>query len=310
MNYDLSILIPARNEIFLSKTVDSIVSQKRGNTQVIAVCDGYRPDPPVADHPDVVLIYHSEPIGQRAATNEAARVSQAKYIVKMDAHCHVDEGFDIKLIAEWPYEWTVIPRMYNLHAFDWLCSKCGWRQYQGPQPAKCGQCESVELVMDILWNPRWNRRSDFARFDKELHFQYWSSFEKRPGIRAEEISDLLCHVGACWGMHRERFWELGGCDENHGGKAGWGQMGVEISLKSWLSGGRQVVNKRTWFSHMFRTQPGWTFPYPINGREVEKARQYSRDLWRGNNWPKAVHTLDWLIDRFKPIPDWHEEVKV
>jgi len=39
--------------------------------------------------------------------------------------------------------------------------------------------------------------------------------------------------------------ELEGLDERHGF---WGQFGTEISCKSWLSGGRQVVNKKTWFA--------------------------------------------------------------
>jgi hypothetical protein len=103
-------------------------------------------------------------------------------------------------------------------------------------------------------------------------------------------------------MERERYWELGGMDEGHGS---WGQMGVEVSCKSWLSGGRQVVNKKTWFAHMFRTQGGdFGFPYEISDQDIQKARKHSQALWMENTWPGAKYPLQWLIDKFAPVPEW------
>jgi len=304
---ELSLLIPARNEIFLARTIVDILEHTEGDTEIIAVCDGNWPDPPILDHPKVTLVYHPQSIGQRAAVNEAARLSNAKYIMKVDAHCSFGQGFDVKLIT--PYEAgelesnvTTIPRMYNLHAFDWRCIRCGERTYQGPTPKVCEKCSGAIFEQVIVWQPRWSRRSDFMRFDHELIFHYWGDYGKRPEAQGD-IADVLCGVGACWIMNRDRFWELGGLDEQAGS---WGQMGVEIACKSWLSGGRQVVNKRTWFAHLFRTQPGFGFPYPNPG--VEQAREYSRHLWLGNNWPKAVHKLDWLIEKFAPAPDWDKEI--
>lgn len=152
----------------------------------------------------------------------------------------------------------------------------------------------------MVWKPRWNRRSDFMRFDSNLHFQYWRDYEHR--LQAQgDIADTMCFVGAAFFMERSRFWELGGLDETHGS---WGQMGVEMSCKSWLSGGRLVVNKKTWFAHLFRTQPGFGFPYPISGDEQERAREYSRDLWLSDKWTGAVHPFEWLIEKFAPVPNW------
>lgn len=299
---ELSVLIPARNEEFLRNTIESVLANMQGDTEVIAVLDGAWANPPIADHPRVKLIYHSQSIGQRAATNEAARMSRAKYVLKLDAHCAVDQGFDVKLMAQCEPDWTVIPRMYNLHAFDWVCASCGLRTYQGACPERCAQCGNIRHERDLIWQPRRSRRTDFARFDRDLHFQYWRGYEKRPEAEGE-IADVMCFVGACFFMERERYWALGGLDEAHGS---WGQMGVEISCKSWLSGGRQVVNKRTWFAHLFRTQPGFGFPYPISGTDQEKARQYSRDLWMNNRWAGAQKPLSWLIDKFSPVPEWHD----
>jgi glycosyltransferase involved in cell wall biosynthesis len=302
---DLSVIIPARNEMFLGQTIDNVLKNMRGDTEIIAILDGAWPLEPIPDHPRVRLVYHPTSIGQRAATNEGARLSQAKYIMKLDAHCAVDEGFDVKLMADCEYDWTVIPRMYNLHAFDWLCADCGWRRYQSPTPEKCEQCGSTKVSRDIIWQPRWSRKTDFARFDKTMHFQYWGSFKDHPNAQGD-IADTMTSVGACFFMHRQRFWDLGGLDEAHGS---WGQFGVEVACKAWLSGGRHVVNKKTWFSHMFRTQGGdFGFPYPLSGRQVDTARKYSRDLWMNNKWPLAKHDLNWLLERFRPVPDWHDNV--
>jgi hypothetical protein len=57
---------------------------------------------------------------------------------------------------------------------------------------------------------------------------------------------------------------------------------------------------------MVRTRDGFGFPYPITGSDQEKARQHSRWLWEGNNWPKAVHYLSWLIRKFAPVPEWED----
>lgn len=312
MKYDLSVIIASRNEEFLSRTIDDVLKKRRGKTEVIAILDGAWADPPVADHPDVTLVYHSESIGQRAAVNEGARLSNAKYIMKLDAHCVLDEGFDVKLMERCEYDWTVIPAMYNLHAFDWQCKKCGNRWYQGPKPTHCQdpgekrtlnkKCDNTtEFRRVMVWKPRLHRRSEFMRFDSDLHFQYWGAYKNRPGAKGD-IADTMSFIGACWFMHRQRYLDLGGLDEKHGS---WGQVGTEIACKSWLSGGRLVVNKKTWFAHLFRTQGGtFGFPYPQSGKQVARAREYSRHLFQGNNWPMAKHKFQWILDKFWPIPGW------
>lgn len=302
MGYDLSVIITARNEEFLPRTVEGILEKRRGNTEVIVVSDGGWPKLPVTDHPDVTMIQYHESIGQRAAINQAAALSKSKYIMKLDAHCIMDEGFDIKLMNDCDYDWIVVPRLYNLHAFDWVCT-CGNRKYQGPTPDKCEKCGG-KMEREMIWKPRWNRRSDFMRFDANLHFQYWGELGNRPESKGD-IADNMSLLGACFFMHRKRYWDLGGSDEEHGS---WGQQGTEIACKAWLSGGKLVVNKKTWYSHMFRTQGGdFGFPYQLSGRQVDHAREHSKDLWQNNKWGKQVRPLSWLVEKFWPVPGWTQE---
>jgi hypothetical protein len=226
--------------------------------------------------------------------------------MKADAHCAFDEGFDVKLMKDYEPDWTLVPIMYNLHGFDWKCKNCGDRTYQGPDLEICETCHKNHgFDMVVVWQPRWRRVTYSWRFDKNLRFQYWPRHRERAETRRGQFIETMSLIGACFFMSRDRYWELDGLDENHGS---WGQLGTEIACKSWLSGGKLLTAKRTWFSHMFRTRnKGFSFPYPMSGKAIEKAREYSVDLWTNNKWPKAIHEFEWLIDKFKPIPDWHDD---
>src|SRR3989344_8523412 len=123
-NYDLSILIPARNEMFLGRTIECILTNIKGKTEIIAFLKGKKPEPPLINtDPHLTIIYNPESVGQRTGTNKAAKLSKAKYLMKCDAHCSFDKGFDIKMLEaiKGHDNWTMVPIMKNLHAFDWVC---------------------------------------------------------------------------------------------------------------------------------------------------------------------------------------------
>ncbi|MDO8657706.1 MAG: glycosyltransferase, partial [Candidatus Levybacteria bacterium] len=154
---DLSILIPARNEMFLARTIEDILKNIEADTEVIAVLDGKLADPPIPQHERVNIIYVPLSVGQRAATNLACKLSKAKYVMKIDAHCAFDKGFDRKMIDAFKKTGdnvTMVPTMRNLWAFDWKCFHCGWKKYQGPTPEKCGdpKCGKADKIRrKILW---------------------------------------------------------------------------------------------------------------------------------------------------------------
>jgi glycosyltransferase involved in cell wall biosynthesis len=307
---DLSVIIPGRQEQFFSQTVENVLANIRGDSEVIAVCDGSWPDPVLKDHPRLKVIHHTQAVGQRAATNDGARLSRARFVMKLDAHCGVSKGFDVQLMKDHEPGMTQIPLQYNLLAFEWECQKCGNLTYQGVKPSKCVKCEHGEFTMQIRWRPQRAKKTVLWRFDKELHFQYWRGKSGQERVKnSGDMIETMSFIGACMFLERDRFWELGGMDETHGS---WGQFGTEWACKTWLSGGRLVTNTRCWFAHMFRTgnfaAPGRsTWPYPITQGEIDRAREYSKNLWRSNTWPKAIHPLEWLVEKFRPVPDWHTE---
>ena len=308
---ELSVLIAARTEMFLRDTVEDVLAHAHGDTEIIVVLDGAPADPPLREHPRVRVLALDQSIGQRAAVNLAAKHSTARYVMKLDAHCAVAEGFDVALMADCDEDWTVIPQMRNLHVFNRRCRSCGHELYQGPMArVSCEKCQSVAGFDRVMvWKPRNGTRTECWRFDHELHFQYIDrkkpkfDYTKRPEF-AGDIVDAMTSIGACFFMPRARFWALGGLDERTGS---WGQFGVEVALKSVLSGGRHVMTRKTWFAHMFRTQgQGFGFPYPITGSQQDAARKYSRDMWLNNKWPGQIHPLSWWVERFAPVQDWHE----
>lgn len=306
---DLSILIPARNEEFLKRTVEDILANIEAETEIIVVLDGYETDLPL--NPRLRVICNQESIGQRAATNQACKLSSAKYVMKVDAHCAFDKGFDRKMLEAFKEvgdDVTMVPTMRNLHVFDWVCPT-GHRRYQSPSgPCKaclpsgmeCGQ----PTKKDIVWIPKKKPESRSYCFDHEPHFQYFNQFTKRPGYGGD-MTESMSIQGSCFMLTRAKYWELDVCNETFGS---WGSQGIEVACKTWLSGGRVIVNHRTWYAHMFRTQGGdFGFPYPITNEQTNKAKQLSKKIWFDNLWPKQIYPLSWLLEKFWPVPGWTEE---
>jgi len=297
---DLSILIPARNEIFLKRTIEDILEHIEGNTEIIAVLDGYWPDPGIPDNPRVTIIHHTESIGQRAATNEAARLSQAEYLMKVDAHCAFDQGFDIKLMNDMQDDWTVAPTMRNLHAFDWICEN-GHRRYQGPS-GSCQEC-GQPTIMDVVWIAKKSPQSNSYCFDSEPHFQYFGEYNKRKEGQGQ-ITESMSLQGSCFMLTRNKYFELNMNDESFGS---WGSQGIEIAVKTWLSGGKVMINHNTFYAHMFRTQGGdFGFPYPQSGKQIENAKSMAKKVLY-ENWPNKVYSLSWLLEKFWPVKGWTQD---
>jgi len=300
--YALSILVPSRNEMFLSRTVKDIVTNMRANTEIIVVLDGQWAEPPIDQHKDVSVIYLPESIGQRAATNLVAKMAQGEYLMKVDAHCAFGEGFDEILLADIKPDITMVPLMKNLHAFDWVCADCEWRGYQGPTPEKCPECSSDCVDRDILWIAKPSPNSTSYRFTPKLEFKYFGEYKKK---QKGDLVETMSLQGSCWMAHRDKYFGLNLCDESWGS---WGGQGSEVAIKTWLSGGKVICNKKTWYAHLFRTQGGdFGFPYSNPGSEQKKAKNKLREVFLNDKWEHAIHPLSWLVAKFAPVPGWHDE---
>lgn len=303
----LSVVIPARNEEFLRETVADLVKNKRDDTEIIVGLDGKWDDPKIVPHPDVTVLYYPESIGQRAMTNQCVKLSKAKYVMKVDAHCAFDEGFDVKMIEafkETGDNVVMAPGMRNLWVFDWKCYTCGLRVYQDKEPIcppNKRHSEPVQMRKKMLWIPKSNPFSTAYCFTPEPHFKYHSDQKRK---QTTDLGESMSLQGSCFMCTREKYWDLNICDEEFGS---WGSQGIEVACKFWLSGGRVLINKKTWYAHCFRTKSNFGFPYQLSGRQVEKAKRLAKDLFFNGKWKKQIHPLSWLVEKFAPVPDWTEE---
>lgn len=310
---ELSILVPARNEMFLKNTVEDILKNIEADTEIIVVANGPWPDPPLAQHERVNIIHTSKSIGQRAGADLACKLSRAKYVMKVDAHCNFDKGFDRKMIEAFKVAGdnvTMVPIMRNLWAFDWKCYKCGWKKYQGPTPEKCPQCgRSHRLHRKIIWIGKDRPQSTSYSFDSEPHFQYFNEYKKRDEYKKARdetgLTETMSLQGSCFMVTREKYWEL-----NLGGEelGSWGNQGLQVAAATWLSGGKVLCNHNTWYAHMFRTQGGdFSFPYEQKGSDVANTKNNVKELFWTKGHSKQIYPVSWLVEKFAPVPGWSEE---
>jgi glycosyltransferase involved in cell wall biosynthesis len=309
---ELSILIPARNEQFLAKTIEDILKHSEADTEIIAVLDGAWAEPPIPQNDRVVVVYLPVSIGQRAATNLACKLARGKYVAKLDAHCSFDQGFDRKMLEGFKVvgdEVTMVPTMRNLHAFSWKCMKCGFKKYQGPTPTKCEKCDNTtDFKKKMKWYGKPRPQSNSYCFDAEPHFQYFNEYTKREPYLTDVktgFTETMSLQGSFFMMTRERYWRLNVCDENFGS---WGSQGIEVACKSWLTGGKCLVNHNTWYAHLFRTQGGdFGFPYDNPHSKALEARAKAKTLFFENKFEGQTLPLKWLVERFWPIKGWTDK---
>jgi len=265
----LSIVIPSRNEPYLSQTVDDIRAHAKGDIQLVIVLDGYWPDPIPCNDPRITLIHFETAHGMRAAINAGVVLSRGDFVLKCDAHCMFDDGFDTKLAASCEPNWVVVPRRKRLDVVKWALEDVG-------KP-------------DV----------DYMYLSPELHGVNWDAKNRDRKLRKVVIDDLMSAQGSCWFMHRAYYDTLELLDEEQYGSF-WSEF-QEIGLKAWLSGGRVVVNKNTWYAHWHKRARG----YSLNESESTKAGDYVKKwLTMGEAWHKQTLPIEWLVEKFAPVPGW------
>ena len=266
----VSIIIPGRCEPYFRETIDSVLESAKGDIEVIAIVDGPGQEPPVISHDArVKVIELNESVGQRAAYNLGVRESTGEYIMKIDAHALVSPGFDEALKAHCPPKTTVLPEMRRLDVRNWVDKPKGRTHYMYP--------------------------------GMDLYCHYWKDYRKRDAAKAE-YPEVMTGQGSCWFTTREWNDHIGLLDE---GVGSWGNVGIEVSLRTWLCGGTQIVNKKAWQAHWFRVSDGG-FPYPMSGRQVHKAHQYTWNnyYFKDDAFKNQIRPFRWYIRKFAPVPSW------
>jgi hypothetical protein len=222
-------------------------------------------------------------MGMRASINGAVTIAKGKYLMKSDAHCMFEKGFDRVLAADCEDNWIVIPRRFRLDAENWCIQESS--KHKPPIDYEYLGAPGFFGAKGNKWDQRTMERMNKPEYliDEDLSFQ-----------------------GSCWFMTKKHYDEfLHGMSEE--GYGTFVREAQEIGLKTWLGGGRVMINKKTWYAHLHKG-PQYGRMYFIDKKEMERGDAYCDDFWFNNRWSGAKHDLAWLIERFMPVPSWTPEL--
>ena len=268
----VSVIIPSRNEPYLQRTIQDLLSKARHLIEIVVVLDGYWPKAEeLFNNPQVTYIHFSTPRGMRNAINAGASIAKGEYLLKTDAHCMFEMGFDEVLSRNCEYDWVVVPRRYALNPEKW----------------------------ERFDNPKYP--VDYMYLSNDLHGVIWEEKNKDPELKNKPIDDTMSNQGSVWFMRKTYFNWLELMDEGEYGMF-WNEF-QEIGLKCWLSGGKVKVNKNTWYAHWHKTSDfgrGYSLSTPDREKALLKVSKWLTE----KNWRKQKHKLKWLVDKFRPVPTW------
>lgn len=232
----VSVIIPSREERFLNRTIREIREKFRGNYEIIVTLDGSWAEPVEG----VKYIYNKEAKGMRTAINQAVAEAHGKYLMKLDAHCMLDEGIDEKLKAVHQDNWVQTPRRKRFNANEW----------------KLVDTDQPDIDYMIIYKFKGHKDNEKNR---------------DPELKKKLIDDTEVFQGSCYFMTKDYFNRLNLLDDKNFGMMG--SEAIEIALKCRHDGGRIIINKTTWYAHAHIGAL-----YAGGSREREKSREYVKIL--------------------------------
>src|SRR3990167_310606 len=276
----ISIVIPSRNEKYLNRTIQEILEKAEGEIEIIVNLDGYWPDPIIGDD-RVVYIHKGKSEGMRPGINSAVAIAKGEYIMKIDAHCMLDQGFDVKLAADCEPNWVVVPRRKRLDAENWQIQDVG----------------KPDVDFEYLSFP--DNPKDFG--GPGLNGRIWT--ERALARKDVLIDDNISFQGSCWFMSRDFFYKLELMDHISYGPF-WNEA-QEIGLKALSIGGRVVTNKKTWYAHLHKGKKEGR-GYSMSGEWLTTGATHTKKWMIDQAWDKQTIPFEKIIEKFMPMPGWPE----
>ena len=311
INDRVSIIIPARNERYLTATVQGLLDNAAGDVEVLVMLDGLfellldqaakvgrnTKDPAVQDElrararrdaseaermlpkdRRVWAIRRAGEPGMRHCINEGAALATGRYLMKCDAHCIFDQHYDAKLKRDCEENWLAVPTRHSVNQETWTVKKRHFNYH----------------YLTFPFSP--------SMYGYGLHGKTFD-WDYNKIINAETaqvpIDDLMSFQGSCWFQHRENFLRLGPLD--HANYYFYSES-IEIGLRQWMTGGRCVINKHTWYAHLHKGRAeGRGFFLDLRGKR--RSEKYNTDFWLNDRWPGATWTFVQFIEHFWPLLD-------
>lgn len=264
----LSIIIPAREESDLNRTIKDLQAKAKREIEIIVILEGSDDE----RLPGVKYIHNPTAIGMKYAINQGVKIATGEYLMKIDGHCIVSEGFDTQLIKDHQPNWIQIPRRYKLNNEEWKPNFDEFFDYEY-----------------WIWPYKFKPTS--------LHgFKWHQRTKDRLDIK---IDDTLTFQGSFWFMTRQ-WWDK--CDfmNDEGYNELHAQEAVYLGNTTWANGGRVVTNKNVWYCHRHAKRG-----YGIDTRRREQCYIYAYKHWVLDDKEGFIK----LIEKFWPLPNWPKNWK-
>lgn len=275
MNKTLSVIIPAKNEPFLKKTIEDVLNKAEEEVEVLPVLDGYTLHEGQMVHDPRVHYLHmpsTREMKKRQCVNLAASVAQGDYLMTIDAHVLLGQGFDRIMKEDHESGCVQTLRRERLDPENWCVIEDG------------------RLPVDyeyIMWPGKFRYQ--------ELHGFKWDS---RTLERKDVLKDDICEFqGSLWFLEKDFFKEMGFMNfERFGGFVGEPE---ELVLSAYRAGGRAFVNKRTYDAHLHKGQK-YGRGYYRSKHETDEDYKNGYNYWVHENKDFFVN----FIKKFMPLPGW------
>ncbi len=274
----LSVILPAYFEPYLQKTIDCLLekSELGDQLEVLVVMDGWTTS--VKPDPRVRVLQFKDSMGMKECLNAGFREAKGEYIMKLDAHCAVDQGFDRVMVENGKENWLVVPRLYILDESTWdRDERRPYRDHHYFNSPK--QTSYGKGIWAMNWPERTHRR------------------------RRIPIEDLMAVQGSCFMAHREYFLSHINLSKDYGPFAG---EQLEVTLGYWLGDGEVKINKRTWYAHLTKRKAHYETGVYRRGykkhHKTVKGHTNAAKIWLRDSPNRKP--FKWLVDKFAPVPTW------
>lgn len=289
----VSVIIPSCNERHLQVTIDSVLAGARGDVEVFACLDAWRPDPPLKDDPRVKVLHWPARTHMRPMENAAAEAATGEFLFKLDSHCILAPGWDASLKAHCEPGDLVVPTRHSIDEASWTLRPRDFNYSYLTWPFA------------------------LSMYGYGLHAKTFGADVNR-AINSERadvpVDDLMSFQGSAWFQRKADFDRLGPLDHDN---YYFYQEAQETGLRVWMSGGRCRIDKTTWYAHLHKGKDnvgadgrqGRGFFLDVRRKRASEA--FAADFWLNDRWPGATRTFvqfverfQWLLDR---VPDPREQ---
>ena len=212
---------------------------------------------------EILWEYDTKKEGHRVLTNRMAAAAKGKYLLRIDCHSSMSEGWDARM------------------------------------KASCGPTTLLTPIIDALDPETWKgkgRDMGVVILTKTLQNTY-PLIADSPKIRPDE-TETMSILGCTYMMQKDYYWHHDGCEERLGI---WGAGGLEWIFKVWLTGGKVLLRGDVVCCHLFRGS-GKT-PFGIDIELLNRTFVKLGKRWRDGLGKGQTRSLLWLQQKFEKYLD-------